>query len=117
MFLIFIIISLAALLGIAYLLHREIRRSPGPMAWGQTPHWAKRFRVTSVALVLLIACVIFYAFLVEPNRLVTKEETIAIANWPKELDGLSIAVLSDIHVGGWCIDDDKLRLIIERTNE
>jgi predicted MPP superfamily phosphohydrolase len=116
MFLLFVI-SVAILLGLAFLLYREIRQSPGPKKWGRAFRWKKIFRVTFAAVVLLLACLIFWAFLVGPNRLVTHEETIAIDEWPKELDGLKIAVLSDIHVGGWFIDDQKLRLIIERTNQ
>jgi predicted MPP superfamily phosphohydrolase len=36
--------------------------------------------------------------------------------WPKELSGLKIAVLADIHAGSAFIDDKKLRVIVERTN-
>jgi uncharacterized protein len=111
------VISLAALLGLAYLLYREIRRSPGPMKWGRTPRWRKRIRVTLVSITLLLACVAFWGFLVEPNRLIVRHEAITIDQWPKELDGLKIAVLSDIHVGANFIDDKKLRLIVERTNQ
>ncbi|MEK6280825.1 MAG: metallophosphoesterase [Acidobacteriota bacterium] len=116
MFLVFVI-SVAVLLGLAFFLYREIRRPPGPREWGRTPRWRKRVGVTLATLVLLLACVIFYAFLVEPNRLVTHQATITIEKWPKELDGLKIAVLSDIHAGGSFIDDQKLRLIVERTNQ
>ncbi len=111
------IISIAVLLGLAYLLYREIRRLPGPKKWGHTPRWKKIIRVTFAATIFLIAFAFFWGFLVEPNRLVTHEEAIAINNWPKELDGLKIAVLSDIHVGANFIDDRKLRLIVERTNQ
>lgn len=110
------VISIPVLVGLAYLLFHEIRRSPGPSKWGRTPRWKKRIRVTLVALALLVACVTFWAFLVEPNRLVVRHEGIAIDKWPKELDGLKIAVLSDIHVGANFIDEHKLRLIVERTN-
>ena len=111
------LISIPVLLGLAYLLYREIRRSPGPKKWGRQTHWKKILRVTFAATVFLTAFLFFWAFLVEPNRLVTHQETIATHNWPKELDGLKIAVLSDIHVGANFIDDRKLRLIVERTNE
>jgi uncharacterized protein len=111
------VISVAVLLGLAFILYREIRRSPGPMAWGRTPRWKKRVRVTLATLVLLIGCVTFWGFLVEPNRLVIHHEDIAIEHWPKELDCLKIAVLSDIHVGAQFIDEKKLRLIVERTNQ
>jgi hypothetical protein len=109
--------AVAVLLGLAFFLYQEVRRSPGPREWGRTPRWKKRVRVTLAAIPLLLACLFFWAFLVEPNRLVVRQETITIAKWPKELNDLKIAVMSDIHVGGWFIDDKKLRLIIERTNQ
>jgi predicted MPP superfamily phosphohydrolase len=37
-------------------------------------------------------------------------------NWPRELDGLKVAVLSDIHAGGSFINDKKLHSIVDRTN-
>jgi predicted MPP superfamily phosphohydrolase len=61
--------------------------------------------------------VFFWAFLIEPNRLVVREQTIQLDDWPGELNGLRIAVLSDIHAGGWFIDDKKLRTIVQRTNQ
>ena len=111
------VIGVAILIGLTLFLYQEVRRPPGPMEWGRTPRWKKRVRVTLAIIPLLIAFIVFWAFLIEPNRLVIRQETIVIDNWPKELDHLEIAVISDIHVGGWCIDDKKLRLIIERTNQ
>ena len=104
-------------LGPRSLLFYEIRRPPGPRAWGRTPRWKKRIRVTLAVIPPLIGCFFFWGILVEPNRLVLHQETVAIANWPRELDGLKIAVLSDIHAGAWGIDDKKLRLIVARTNQ
>ncbi len=112
-----LVIAVAILLGLALFLFQEVRRSPGPMEWGRTPRWKKRVRVTLAAIPLLLGCIAFWAFLVEPNRLVIRQETFPIQNWPKELDHLKIAVISDIHAGAWCIDDKKLRLIVERTNQ
>ena len=111
------VISIAILLGLALFLYQQVRRPPGPMEWGHTPRWKKGIRVTLAAIPLLLAGAFFWAFLVEPNRLVVHQETIAIDNWPKELSELKIAVISDIHVGGWFIDDKKLRLIVEKTNQ
>lgn len=111
------ILSLAILLGLALFLFKEIRRPPIPREWGRTPRWKKRVRITLAAIPLLIGSFFFWGILVEPNRLVLHQETIAIKNWPQELGSLRIAVLSDIHVGSWCIDDQKLRLIVARTNE
>lgn len=111
------VISISILLGLWLFLYTEIRRSPGPMRWGRTPRWAKRLRILFATTVLLIAGVAFWGFLVEPGRLVVREQTIQIDNWPHELDGLRIAVLSDIHADDWFIDDKKLRKIVERTNQ
>ncbi|HKU73589.1 MAG TPA: metallophosphoesterase [Pyrinomonadaceae bacterium] len=102
------VISIAVLLGLLLFLFNEIRRAP---------RWGKRLRILFAVIVLLLAGVAFWAFLIEPGRLVVREQTIQIDNWPPDLDGLRIAVLADIHVDDWFIDDKKLRTIVERTNQ
>ena len=109
--------AVAVLLGLLLFLVREVRRPPGPAEWGRTPVWPRRLRILLGTVVLLLAFVVFWAFLVEPNRLVVREQTIEIDNWPRELDGLKVAVISDIHAGSSFIDDRKLRVIVERTNQ
>ncbi len=99
------VVSVAVLLGLLLFLVREVRRSPG------------RLRILLGTIVLLLAFVVFWGFFIEPNRLVVHEETIAIDNWPQALDGLRIAVISDIHVGGSFINDKKLHTIVDRTNQ
>ena len=111
------VVSIAVLLGLLFFLYNEMRRSPGPAQWGRVPRWPKRLRVAFAAIVLFLAGVAFWAFLIEPRRLVTHQETIQIDNWPRSLDGLRIAVLSDLHVDNWSVTDKKLRTIVERTNQ
>src|SRR6185436_13336043 len=111
-FLIFITIFLALL----FLVIREVRSSAGPKEWGKTPRWRKRLRVGLGCILLFFVGCLIYGFFIEPNRLVVRSETIQIQNWPPELSGLRIGVISDIHTGGPFIDDKKLRLIVERTN-
>jgi predicted MPP superfamily phosphohydrolase len=111
------VIAVAALLGLLLLLVREIGRRPRPSERGTSPSWRKRIRIASAVILLILGCLAFWAFLIEPNRLVVHPQTIRIAGWPKELSGLRIAVISDIHAGGPFIDDAKLRLIVQRTNE
>lgn len=105
------VIAVAVLLGLLLFVIQTVRRP------GSQSRWQKRLRVGSRVVLLLIAFLAFWAFFVEPNRLVVRHETIQIDQWPRELDGLRIAVLSDIHAGGSFISEDKLRLIVERTNE
>ena len=100
------VISTAILIGLLFVLFLEIRRSPG-----------KKLRILFAAIVLLIAGMVFWGFLIEPGRLVVREHTIRIDNWPQQLDGLRIAVLSDIHADNWFVDDKKMRTIVERTNQ
>jgi predicted MPP superfamily phosphohydrolase len=111
------VIAVAVLLGLLLFLIREVRRPPGPRQWGRTPKWPKRLRVSLDVTILLLGLLIFWGFFIEPNRLVLRQQTIQIENWPQELNGLRIAVIADIHAGAPFIDDKKLRLIVQRTNE
>lgn len=111
------VVAIAVLLGLVLFLYNELRRSPGLAEWSSTPVWPKRLRVALAAITLLLAGAAFWAFLIEPGRLVVHEETIQIDNWPQPLDGLRIAVLADIHADNWFITEKKLRTIVERTNE
>lgn len=111
------VVAISVLLGLLLFLIREVRRPPGPMEWGRTPRWPKRLRVSLDAIILILALLVFWGFFIEPGRLVVREQTIQIANWPSELNGLKIAVLSDIHVDRWFVDERKVRAIVERTNQ
>src|SRR6185295_16744168 len=100
------VVSIAILLGLLFVLYNEIRRSSGC-----------RLRILFAVIVLFLAGMAFWGFLIEPGRLVIREQTIQIDGWPQQLDGLRIAVLSDIHADDWFITDKKLRTIVERTNQ
>jgi predicted MPP superfamily phosphohydrolase len=79
--------------------------------------WKKRIRIAlGIVLVVILSCVVWGLF-IEPNRLIVREQTIQIDNWPKELSGLRIGVIGDIHTGGPFINDQKLRRIVELTNQ
>jgi predicted MPP superfamily phosphohydrolase len=78
--------------------------------------WKKRIRIGVVAILLVLASLAFWVFLIEPNRLVVHSETIRLDNWPRELSGLRIAIISDIHTGAPFINDKKLKDIVEMTN-
>jgi predicted MPP superfamily phosphohydrolase len=115
--LIFFIVSILVLVGLLCVFVRELRRPPGPRQWGHPPVWKKRIRVAVAAIPLLLFSLAFWSVFIEPGRLVLHQETIRIDNWPAELSGLRVAVISDIHAGAWFVDNKKLRLIVERTNQ
>ena len=111
------VIAVSVVLGLWLFLFREMRRSPGPAQWGHVPRWPKRLRVSLAAIVLFLGLLGFWGFFIEPSLLVIREQTIEIENWPQQLDGLRVGVISDIHVGASFITDEKLRTIVARTNE
>jgi predicted MPP superfamily phosphohydrolase len=74
------------------------------------------FLITAGALALVLVLTGIWAFLIEPGRLVLKEETIKLKAWPAGFDNLKIAVISDLHVGAPFIDEEKLRYIVLQIN-
>jgi len=52
----------------------------------------------------------------EPRSLRLRTERIDVPGWPKEDDGLRIALLADLHTGSPWNDENKLREIVRRTN-
>lgn len=111
------LVAIAVFLGLLFFLIREIRRPVRESKWDHGSRWRKRMRIVVIAMLLFAAGLAMWAFFIEPNRLVTRQQTIEIDRWPTGLSGLKIAVLSDIHAGGRFIDERKLRLIVERTNQ
>jgi hypothetical protein len=104
------VIAVAVLLGLLLFVMQTVRRP------GIRSPWQKRLRLGSRLVMLAMAFGVFWGFFIEPNRLVVRHETIQIAQWPPALDGLRIAVLSDIHADNAFIDERKLHTIVERTN-
>ncbi len=79
----------------------------------------KKLSVLKVVISLLMLVAIFlgvWAFVIEPDRLVVREETIQIAAWPKSFDRLRIVALADIHAGAPHVKTDKLRQLVAEVN-
>lgn len=54
------------------------------------------------------ALTLAWAVFVEPGRLVERHETLFLPSWPRELSGLKVAVVSDLHVGAPFMDERKM---------
>jgi predicted MPP superfamily phosphohydrolase len=52
----------------------------------------------------------------EPRRLVVRRRTIAPSQWPSAFDGLSLAVISDLHSGAPHVDADRVGDVVARVN-
>lgn len=67
-------------------------------------------RLTAGALLgAATAGLVGYAGWVEPRRFVLRERTLRPPGWPAALDGLRVAVLSDLHAGGPHVDATRVR--------
>ncbi|MGH9333836.1 MAG: metallophosphoesterase [Vicinamibacteria bacterium] len=58
-----------------------------------------------------------WAFYWEPSSLEINRYPLSIPEWPKEQDGLRIALLSDLHVGSPLNGVDRLEEVVARVNE
>ena len=106
------VIAVAVLIGLFLFVIQQVRR---PGARGSIS--GKRIRVALGVVAFTAGSLVFWGFYVEPNRLIVRNETIQMDQWPRELNDFRVAVLSDIHAGGAFIDERKLRTIVERTNQ
>ncbi len=78
-------------------------------------HWGLGGKLL-LAVIGLLGGIALYAFGIEPNRLVVRETTIKLPNWPVSLRGLRIATFSDLHAGAPFMSQDKIRRIVATTN-
>ena len=71
-----------------------------------------------ILLGCLLGCLLAFAwgFWWEPQRLVVTRSELTLPGWPKELAGLKVALLSDLHVGSPFWDLAALSGLVERTN-
>jgi predicted MPP superfamily phosphohydrolase len=79
--------------------------------------WQKRIRIALAVILVLAGSLAIWSLFIEPNRLIVHQETIQIDNWPKELSGLRIALIADVHTGAPFINDQKLQQIVSLTNQ
>jgi predicted MPP superfamily phosphohydrolase len=79
--------------------------------------WLKRIGLTLLTLLILIGLLLGYAYFIEPRRFVVVEETLAIPHWDPVLNGFKVVAIADIHTGSNYAPIERLRLVVERSNE
>jgi hypothetical protein len=72
-----------------------------------------------IASAVLVASLLLggRAFYFEPASLEVHHYGLDLPDWPASQDGLSIALLSDLHIGSPFYDLDKLRDVVERVHD
>ena len=58
-----------------------------------------------------------WGFWWEPSSLRVRSDTVEVPSWPDALDGMRVAVLTDLHVGSPYNGLDSLGKLVRRTNE
>ncbi len=78
----------------------------------------KRFALVIFLIVILaVAFVSLWAFVIEPNRVVVRNEEIKLlSGWPAALNGMRIVAISDLHAGSKYIDAAKLEKVVSMVN-
>lgn len=68
------------------------------------------------ATILLAVVLLLWGFVIEPNRIVINEVTIALPNLPVEMDKLKIVAISDVHGGSSFMSESKIQKVVEIAN-
>ncbi|HEV8592395.1 MAG TPA: metallophosphoesterase [Pyrinomonadaceae bacterium] len=68
-------------------------------------------------VILLGLLALAYSYFIEPQRLVANVSELPIKNFDKTFDGLKIVAIGDIHGGSNGADADKIRRVVELSNE
>ena len=76
----------------------------------------KRILFVFASLMLFASLIAFYAYEIEPRRLVVHREELTVPNWSENLSNFKIVAISDIHGGSNNVTEEKLRMLVETAN-
>jgi uncharacterized protein len=110
------IFTIALVVGLLIFLGVLLRPLPAGEQNDRRMLWRRRFRAAIVLILIAIAASGLWGYFIEPNRLVVHHDAITIDSWPRELTGLRIAMIGDVHTDTRFINEAKLQRIVELTN-
>ena len=111
------IVAIALIVGLFIFLRVLLRPLPIGEQDDRRVRLRRWFRITLVVILLSAVGSAIWAFFIEPDRLVVHHDTITIDSWPKELSGLRIALIGDVHTDTHYINEAKLQRIVDLTNQ
>ena len=79
--------------------------------------WLKRIGLAALGMAMLIGVLLAYAYFIEPRQFVIVEETLTVPDWDRELNGLRVVAISDIHTGSNYAPLERIRFVVEKANE
>ncbi|WP_444917264.1 metallophosphoesterase [Microbulbifer sp. JMSA003] len=76
-----------------------------------------KWRITFIVLFCIGLLLAVWAFIVEPASFRINEDDIVVDTWPKECNGLRVAILADLHVGSPYKGRKSLQKLVEAVNK
>ncbi|WP_444957821.1 metallophosphoesterase [Microbulbifer sp. ZKSA002] len=76
-----------------------------------------KWRITFIVLFCIGLLLAVWAFIVEPASFRINEDDIVVDTWPKECNGLRVAILADLHVGSPYKGRKSLQNLVETVNK
>lgn len=76
----------------------------------------KRILLAFALILIFFLLLLFYAYEIEPRRLVVHRDELKVPNWSASLNNFKIVAISDIHGGSRFVNEEKLIKLVETAN-
>ena len=69
-----------------------------------------------LAVLVALCALAIWALWIEPRRGVVRRRTLRLPHWPAALDGLTVALVGDLHAGAPHVDAERVRRLVAAVN-